>query len=183
MSSSSLARRYARAMIAIGEEEGAVDPIGKELEEFNNVLDLDGGILKNALLNPGIPADQRQAVLSKVLDKLGLAGNTSNFIRLLMLKNRLVVFSDILQAYQEMADGIAGRVRASVETATEIGLEQKDEIRKALAKAAGAEPSQLVVDYSVNKEIIGGIIAYIGDNIYDASIRSRLQDIKHSLIS
>ena len=183
MSSSSLARRYARAMIAIGEEEGTVDKLGTELSDFDGVLELDGGTLKNALLNPGIPVDQRQAVLSKVLGQMGLEGNASNFIRLLMSKNRLFIFGDILQAYQEMADSIAVRVRASVETATPIELAQKDDGRKALAGAAGVAPDKLMVDYSVNKDIIGGIIAYIGDNIYDASIRSRLQDIKHSLIS
>ena len=37
------------------------------------------------------------------------------------------------------------------------------------------------VRYTIDPKIIGGIIIYIGDVIYDGSVRSRLENIKHSL--
>jgi F0F1-type ATP synthase delta subunit len=54
MADGSLARRYARALIAIGSEEDCIDKLGADLAQFNQVLDLGDGALKRALSNPGV---------------------------------------------------------------------------------------------------------------------------------
>ena len=80
-----------------------------------------------------------------------------------------------------MADAQAGRLRAYVETAREISALERAELRKTLAEASQVTPDNLLVEYQINPELIGGIVAKVGDTLYDASIRSRLKDLKASL--
>ena len=116
MADGSLARRYARALIAIGTEEGCIDQLGADLAQFDQVLQLGDGALKRALSNPGVTNGERREVIESVLSKLSLHARVSAFLRLLVDKNRFAAFDGILVAYTEMADEIAGRVRATVTT-------------------------------------------------------------------
>jgi F0F1-type ATP synthase delta subunit len=61
-------------------------------------------------------------------------------------------------------------------------MEERSQIRTSLAQAVKIDPSKLIIQFNVDKEILGGIIARVDDDIYDASIRSRLQDIRSSLL-
>jgi F-type H+-transporting ATPase subunit delta len=69
-----------------------------------------------------------------------------------------------------------------VETAKEISALERVELRKTLAEASKVTPENLMVEYNINPDLIGGIVAKVGDTLYDASIRSRLKDIKATLL-
>jgi F-type H+-transporting ATPase subunit delta len=183
MAKGSLARRYAQALINLGkEEDGLTERMGQDLETFQDSLQEGNNLLFNALLNPGFLLSERSAVLKKVLEKLVLHNYTANFLQLLLDNGRMAHFDAIQETYQQMADKLIGRVRAEVITAREIDVTERLNIRKSLAKAANASATSLVVTYKVDPQLIGGIIARVDDVVYDASIRSRLQDIKASLV-
>ena len=67
MASGSIARRYARALISIGQEHGKTDSFAWDLAAFGSVLDSGEGQLRGALTNPGISIVDRKAVLDQVL--------------------------------------------------------------------------------------------------------------------
>ena len=182
MANGSLAKRYARALINLGKEENTVDQLNNDLQSLGEVFALNDNQLLKSLTNPILTADEISAVLQSVIEKLNLNPITQNFVKLLKDKGRLVLFFDIAQVYQEMADEQAGRLRAYVETAKEISALERVELKKTLAEASNVTPDNLMVEYQINPDLIGGIVAKVGDTLYDASIRSRLQDIKASLL-
>lgn len=183
MSSSALSRRYARALIDLAQENNAVDAIGADLIAFNDVLKSDNGIVGNVFSNPSISEKERKNVLAALLAKLSFNGLTNNFINILIDKGRIVLFADIVQSYEQQADEITGRKRAVVTTAQNISdSAERSQIQTALAEAIKLDPSKLIVQFNVDPEILGGIIARVGDDIYDASIRSRIQEIRSSLL-
>ena len=183
MSSSALARRYARALIELAQESNSVDTTGTELISFNDVLNAEGGLVAGIFANPSITEVERKNVLSALLSKLGLSTLTSNFINLLIDKHRIVLFSDIVQNYQLQADEIVGRKRAVVTTAQPINDKaERLHIQSALAQATQIKSDNLIVQFNVDPDILGGIIARVDDDIYDASIRSRIQEIRSSLL-
>ena len=120
MANGSIARRYARALIALGQETGKTDTFAGDLTTFAGVLDIGEGELRLALSNPGLTTVERKSVLDGVLAKLKLDSDTDNFLRLLVDKNRFAAFEGIARAFSEMADELAGRARATVSTATEL---------------------------------------------------------------
>ena len=179
MANGSLARRYARALIAIGADEDCIDRLGEDLVGFAGVLDLGDGALKQTLSNPGVTQSERVAVIGAVLDKLSLQQHVNAFLRLLVDKNRFAAFDEIVTAYTQMADEIAGRVRATVTTASAQDAAAQLAITSAIESSTG---KKVDVSFQVDSALIGGIVAQIGDTVIDASIRSRLQDLSTSLI-
>lgn len=183
MSNSSLAKRYARALFSIGEDEGLIEQIGNNLEDFSQAFSANEQELFLVFTNPIISVEELLPVVNTLAEKMELHPHAANFISLLLDKSRIVLFFDICTLYQEMADKKLGKVRGFVETAVDISTEEKKEIQKSLAQANNVPLDNLLVEYVTNPDLIGGIIAKVGDTLYDASIRTRLQDIKTSLLS
>ena len=179
MASGSIARRYARAFIALGQEGGKTDTFAGDLSTFSSVLDSGEGQLRSALTNPGLTTVERKAVLDQVLAKLKLDSDSANFLRLLVDKNRFGVFDGIQRAFNEMADEIAGRARAVVTTATELTADMRKTVKAALESSTG---KTVDIDFQVDPTLIGGMVAQVGDISYDASVRARLEDLQSSLV-
>ncbi len=179
MASGSIARRYARAFIALGQEKGKTDTFAGDLGTFAAVLDTGDGELRRALTNPGLTTVERKAVLDQVLTKVKLDSDSGNFLRLLVDKNRLGAFDGIQRAFNEMADELAGRARAVVTTAAELTADMKSTVKSALESSTG---KTVEINFQVDPTLIGGMVAQVGDISYDASVRARLEDIQSSLI-
>jgi len=179
MANGSLARRYARALVALGQENDSVDRLVQDLDAFDAVLDVGEGELRGVLSNPGLTNIERKSIIEQVLEKLSLDGNTNNFLRLLVDKNRFLAFDDIRQATHEMADELAGRVRATVTTAAELSPSMAAAVQTSLEETT---KKSVVIDFLVDPGLIGGMVAQVGDISYDASIRTRLESLQQALI-
>jgi len=179
MASGSIARRYARAFIAIGQEGSKTDTLAGDLVTFAGVLDTGDRQLRTALTNPGLTKVERKAVLDQVLSKIQLDADSANFLRLLVDKSRLSEFDGIQRAFNEMADELAGRARAVVTTAAELTADMRKTVKTALESSTG---KTVEIDFQVDPTLIGGMVAQVGDISYDASVRARLEDLQSSLI-
>ena len=189
MANQSLTRRYARAILEIGLEEStdnAAQIFLHNLKSFAEVLlekDESGvSLLQEALLNPALTQNDKMAVLETILSKLPLHNHVKNFIRILLEKNRMSLYHDIVSTYQGLLDQHQGIIRATVTTVNEISVEEKAEIRITLAKDAQIPTEKLLVEYQTDAEIIGGVIAQVGNKVYDASVKTKLKNMEQSLI-
>jgi len=180
MAEAALARRYARALVELGQKHGNVDQLGGDLTTFAEVLDVGDGQLRAALENPGVTGAQKRAVLDAVLVKMSLHPLAANFLRLVVDKGRFLEFDGIRAAYGRMADALAGRVQAEVTTARALDAAMQAEVQAALSKTTG---KQVAVTWSVDPALIGGLVAHVGDKVYDASVRARLDAMKRALIA
>ena len=198
MSSQALSRRYARALLSLAQELDQeagdtkhADLFAKEIQAFSDVLNLSisvedasqGSSFGDILLNPSLNSSAKASALDSVLERVELNKHVSNFIRLVQSKNRMSLFHQIVSSYQTQTDKISGRIRASVTTALDLDMAEKDDIRQTLAAAAGVNTDQIFIEYSIDPEIIGGVVARVGNLLYDASVRSRLTEIKSSLLN
>lgn len=178
MADAALSRRWARALVELAREDAAVDRIGQDLDTLAQTLDLEGGMLRRALENPGITVTERRGVLDAVLSRLDLHPYVKNFLRLLIDKGRFSALPGIRTEYRSMADELAGRVQATVSSARPLDAAMAEQVRAALRQATGRE---VIVDFQVDPSLIGGIVAKVGDTVYDASIRARLQAMQKAL--
>jgi F-type H+-transporting ATPase subunit delta len=137
MADGSLARRYARALLSIGQEGDLLGKISADLLGFQDILDLGDGELRAALANPGITTAERRAVLEAVLGALSLNAHSASFLRLLLDKGRFFALDDIIREYGVLADEIAGRVRATVTTAKPLTKTLAEKVAKSLEAATG----------------------------------------------
>ena len=174
----SLARRYAKALLSIGKEDGRYKEYGEELSSFAYLLEREAE-LQNAIVNPMYPRDDRKKVLDKILEMIQLNPIVKNFINLLFDKQRIDGVLQINEVYQILVDQLENISRAKVTTASPLSEEMIGRIRQALEKITGGT---VVLDVADDPSIIGGLVAQVGDLVLDGSVRTQLQSLKETLI-
>lgn len=179
MADRNIARRYVTAFVELAEEAKKIDAYGSDLKKMNEAANAGDGILLRSLSNPVFTLEERRAALDAVLGKLKLDKLSQNFMRHLVERGRFGCLPDITEMYLAEADARSGRARVLVQTAEPLSSQLEAEVRVALEKATG---KQVILDTEVDPSLIGGMVARVESRVYDASIRSRLEDIKQKLI-
>ena len=102
----------------------------------------------------------------------------TNLARLLIESNRIGEARAIEEEFQRLADEAAGRVRATVTTAIELDRSDRDRVQQQLSKRLDKEVRLSVV---VDPGIIGGLKPQYGDRVVDATVATRLQQLRRRL--
>ncbi|MEW5736547.1 MAG: F0F1 ATP synthase subunit delta [Thermodesulfobacteriota bacterium] len=172
-----IARRYAMALLLIGVEDGQVDKYREELSSFAHLMATNpqfAGVVEN----PVYESAGRKSVLEKVLEKAGYAKPVQAFLNLLFDKGRISNIAAISEVYDKLADEQKGIARASLTTAADLSGEAVEKIRQSLSRRTG---KTVVLTVEKDPELIGGVVARIGDLVLDGSVRTQLQNMKESL--
>ncbi len=177
MKNSILARRYAKALFAVGKEEAAVDAYAKALSELA-ALYANTPEVKDALINPMYPIDVRVKVIKDLMQTMGAIQVISNFMTLLVQKKRAAFLPEITEAFQALVDEDKNICRGTVVTATALSPALQSKVEAAMATLTG---KQVSLASAVDPAIIGGFIAKVGDLVLDGSIKSQLEGLKESI--
>lgn len=172
-----VAKRYARALIQIGQEDGNCEGYGEQLRAFRDLMDASPE-LRAVMANPIYERQGKKALLGALSQKLGLSPVVSNFLLLLVDKRRIGFFPEIVTCYERLADEVAGRVRARVVSAVPLDKATVVEIKKQLESMTRME---VLIELQQDPELIGGVVTQIGDKLYDGSVRAQLMSIKENL--
>jgi len=172
-----LARRYAKALFAVGKDDGKFEEYNDALQGLNEVYALDAS-LADSLTNPLYPMDVREKVMEGIVASMGVDKVMSNFFNLLVEKKRADVLPDIAEEYQIMVDEEKNISHGSVVSAVKLSKELQAKVQATLEKLTG---KTVELTTSVDPTIIGGIIAKVGDLELDGSIRTQLASLKDSI--
>ncbi|MBU0728122.1 MAG: F0F1 ATP synthase subunit delta [Proteobacteria bacterium] len=174
-----LAKRYAKALFAVGKEEGesAFDEYCEALNELAKLY-VSHPEVKDALTNPMYPLDVRSKVMEHLAKAFQASKVMSNFMNLLVQKKRADVLPDIAEAFKAMVDADRNISQGTVVSATELSDDLKVKVKATLEKLTG---KQVVLTSQVDPSVIGGIIARVGDLVLDGSIKSQLAGLKESI--
>jgi F-type H+-transporting ATPase subunit delta len=168
------ARRYARAVFELAQEDGRVAEWGDHLEKVRELL--SDPEVATVLTNPTIATERRMALVSgepHVFDP-----ETTNLVMLLIESDRVRDVVGIEEEFRRLADDAAGRVRATVTTAVELSVQERDRVADGLSKRLGKE---VHLDVLVDPSILGGLKLQYGDRLVDASVATRLQQLRRRL--
>lgn len=172
-----IGKRYARALIDLGREQGTWQEVGKNLGDFVSLLE-ENEILRKVLCDPIHDRTKRKTILNDVLHQMKLGKTCSNFLQLLVDKERIRYLPVIYEAYQRLEDGLAGRLRARLVTARRLVDQEIDAIRRALTQRFQKE---IILDWSEEPEILGGVICKVDGMVFDGSVRTQLEILKESM--
>ncbi len=171
-----LARRYAKALFAVGKEDGKFEDYSEALQGMAQLYaDTD---LEDSLTNPLYPMDVREKVMEGVVASIGVDKVMANFLNLLVEKKRADVLPDIADEYQIMVDEEKNVSHGSVVSAVELSKELQAKVQATLEKITG---KKVELTASVDPSIIGGIIAKVGDLELNGSIKTQLASLKDSI--
>jgi F-type H+-transporting ATPase subunit delta len=175
----SVARRYAKAIFAIGEEMGLFELLGRQLSELADLW-RESPELRQTLENPVFKLSQKRAVLQGLLPRIAPARQVQSLALLLLERGRIAQIPAIARAYEEMCDEKLARVRARVCSAQPLDLASEAEIRKALERRTG---KKVIMTTEVDQELIGGVVAYVAGVVLDGSVAARLERLKNRLLN
>ena len=174
---SAAASRYARALVDVLYPDLAEAGL-HQLESFSSLLN-DQPDARRLLENPTISGDRRKQLLKEIAGALGFERRVTNFVDILIDKNRLALLDEIIDAYGKILDERLGVVRAFVRAAHALSSAEQRELGAKLEKLTGKE---VRMEVTVDPSLIGGVVAQVGSTIYDGSVREQLRGFKSSLI-
>lgn len=177
MKNLAIARRYAKALLLIGKQDGKAEVYREELTGIAAMM-ASQKQLEQAVCNPLYVASGRKRVLEALIGKLNLSPVMKAFLLLLFDRRRISLLDSIDENYQKLADELKGIARASVVSATELAAETIEKIRAALSRRTG---KSVVLQVEQDPGLIGGIVTRIGDLVLDGSIRTQLLNMSESL--
>ena len=177
MVTGSLARRYARAVVEIGTENGNLDKIGADLRSLARAMH-ESVELITALTNPAIRRADRRRVIDALLEKIGAQPQTKNLVYLLLDGERLSSVEAIAREVNAMIEARSGRLTAEVTSAKPLDAAQLSQITAALEKLSG---KKVAVTKREDASLLGGVVAKLGDTVYDGSLRTQLRTLRDEL--
>jgi F-type H+-transporting ATPase subunit delta len=178
MKSSKAAARYAKALFSLAKDDRRLSEVHEELAGLA-ALFAEHAELRDALLTPLHPADERKAVLRAIGDRGGVSPVLANFLKYLIDRRRLVDFQAICEEFTRLANEDAGLLTAEVVSASPLDERRKDRLRRALSERTGRE---VTLDITEDPSLIGGAIAKVGDLVFDGSIKTQLSQLRATLM-
>jgi F-type H+-transporting ATPase subunit delta len=177
--SSALAKRYAKALLALAEENREVGRIQTDLEQFCEAWKTSGE-LRELFSNPGFGMELRRKVVDELSQRMNFSSLLKNTLRLLTDRRRIRHIPAIADAFFTMSEEKAGRVHAEVISATPMPESYLQELQKVLENVTSRK---VVLEHREDPSLIAGIVTRVGDKVFDGSLRSRLSSLREQLLN
>jgi F-type H+-transporting ATPase subunit delta len=169
------ARRYAEAAFETGRADGTLDAWERDLALLG--VTVAHHELRRLLQHPTVPFAEKERVLRQVLGR-GVAPGPMNLVLLMVRRGRPGAIEPMIARFGELIRRERGIVLARVRTAMPLDEGQRAEITARLRNLTGAD---IEMEETVDPDLIGGVAVRIGDRLYDASVRSRLERLRARL--
>jgi F-type H+-transporting ATPase subunit delta len=168
-------RMYARALFEAAKEQGRVEAVQQELDDFRTTV---AGVpeLRSLLENPQLdPAAKRAALADLLTDADDLV---RNFLLLITEKGRAAELDEIAAELDDLVAREQGRLNVELTTAYELSDEEAQAILRKIEEASGRTVEAV---RQVDPELVGGMVLQAGSMRVDASVRGRLTRLQQAL--
>ena len=164
--------RYAKAILDIAQTSGKADAVNNDMKSIVTAV-FESADLKDFLTSPIIKIEVKKSALSEIFSNV--EKETNSLFHLLFENKRFEILEAIAIQYNKLFDESNGIEVAKVTTAFPITAELET---KVLAKIAEFSNKKITIQNIVDPTIIGGFILRVGDQQYNASVASKLSELK-----
>ena len=179
MSTETIARRYSVALADVVLKSSETATVKSELASWGELFS-GSSELQTVFGNPSIAHASKEKVLSGLIAKINPSKTTANFLKVLLQNGRLADLGDINERFVTVLDERSGIVSAEITSARELPAGERAEFEKNLEKITGKKVN---ISYSIDTEIIGGVVTRIGSTVYDGSVKTKLENLKEQLVN
>jgi F-type H+-transporting ATPase subunit delta len=171
-----LVRHYAEALFRIARAEGELDAVERQVYAFATLLEREPRV-REALTDPSLPVENKRNLIAESI------GERANPLALSLLgfvveQGHARELDRIAETLAAVAAGSREHAVAEVRSAVPLTEAQTKKLAAALSGATGRQVELKVV---VDESVVGGIVARIGDEIIDGSVRSKLFEAREHL--
>ena len=169
--------RYARAFFDLADDSKLVAVAEADLKTFKTML-AESPELRHSLASPVIGAEDKGKVVKALADAAHVNSMTKKFMGLLAANGRVAALPAVIVAFEALAAERRGAIAAEVVTAVKLTAAQQKGVAAALRQALGKDPE---ITTRVDPSILGGLKVRVGSRLFDASLKSRLDQLKFAL--
>ena len=178
MTRQAVARRYANALYDVVSRQNGVPAAEQDLLQLRAVL-ASHDELRRTFESAAIPAQRKRAILDALIERAGtLTVETRRLLSLLAERDRLSFIAEIADAFSARVRDAAKVIEAEFVSAVPLGDGRKAALAAALGKATGRT---VTVTERVDPSIIGGVIANVGNLVFDGSVQSQIERFRQKL--
>ncbi|WP_353145966.1 ATP synthase F1 subunit delta [Chryseobacterium sp.] len=173
MLTSKVAKRYAQGLLDFTNEAGQTATVFSEMKDVVKVM-AESKDLNKFFLTPYIDSKKKIEVANEIFK--GLSVSSQNLIRLVIKHGRESQLKNIAQEFINKVEDLSGVQRVTLTTATPLSKENLDQILRS-TNLVNAD-SNFDLKVNVKPEILGGYILRVGDQQVDASVKTKLNQVK-----
>lgn len=177
MSVQAIARRYAAALADVAVPRQEAREVQEDLSAWGAMLQEHSQLIE-VFRNPTIPYEQKRRVVNALIERTRVRQTSANFIRVLLQNQRLADLHEINASFAQELDRRSGVVAAHVTTARPLPLHEQEILQSRLSELTHRK---VKLQFTVDESLIGGIVTRIGSTIYDGSVQSQLQQLRHQM--
>src|ERR1035437_2448879 len=178
MSIETIARRYASALADVVLKTGETENVKSELALWTVLFNANADLM-TVFSNPSIAHANKERVLVDLIARTKPSATTSNFLRVLLRNDRLVDLAPINDRFVAVLEERSGTVTAEITAARELPVTERSAFQTNLEKLTGKKVN---INYTVDKDIIGGVVRRIGSTVYDGSVKTKLANLREEMI-
>jgi F-type H+-transporting ATPase subunit delta len=167
-----LARVYSRALFAVAREQGKLDELRDQLGQFADALEKNRE-LAVFFFSPYFSTAEKQRALAAAV--VGADEALMNFLKLLIENHRMPVIFRIRQQYERLWEEENRTLPVEITSAIALDQATTESLGRTIGERAGRK---VKLAAHVDPDIIGGIIVRVGNSILDASIKTRLEQLR-----
>lgn len=169
--------RYAQALFDLADETKALDAVRADLRSLRAAWG-ESADLRRLATSPVIAAEDQGKGLTAIADKAKFNATTKKFLGLLAANGRARDLTAVIAAFEALYAKKTGVVAAEVVSAQALSAAQLKSIQSALRTALGKDPETTV---RVDPSILGGLKVKVGSKLFDASLKTKLDQMKFAL--
>lgn len=171
------ARPYARAIMDVMQSPEKANALRGELERFEAVR-RESAELSDVYANPGIATEAKFRITQAIANKLGLSLMATKVLEVLIGNHRINDLGAIVEGVAEMVRQRTGTLAADIRSAHRLTDNEIADLRKTLEAKTG---KRIEVRVTTDPALLGGFIARIGSEVYDASVIGKINKFRESL--
>ena len=176
--STETSERYARALFEVSKENNEQEKIENDAKNFQIILK-ESRDFQNFIKNPTQTISYQNEVVELLSKRLNFSKNLKNFLLLLIEKRRIFFVKKILESFIKICSHKRGEIKASLISSKELSQIDLDKISDELSNTIG---SNLKFNFTVDKELIGGLKLQLGSIMIDTSIKNKLKKYEQTLL-
>lgn len=170
-------RRYASALMSLSKQKESQHIVLDQLAAISQVFANDASI-REFFQNPIVPVDQKLSTLKSALNGQTLSDEVTSTLMLLVKRGRVDSLPEMVVAFRNSLDKEEGVTRGTVRSATALDAGARkaieDKINKVLNK-------KIILTYSEDPKLLGGVVAQVGGWTFDDSIDAHLKKLNEEL--
>ena len=165
------ASRYAKSLLDLSTEQKTVEEVYKDMEMIASTVSKNREFAV-VLQSPIIKSDKKQSILDSLFPKA--TDLTKGFINIIVRKGRENILGQIAEAFVQQYKTQKGIIVAELKSAVKLD----DKLKAKILDLVNPSKKQVEVLETIDASIIGGFIVRVDDKQVDASIATRITELK-----